>query len=53
MKGLGTVEECAEPIESSTMITGPPNSLTADLHDRMPVILEPGSQRERLVTARY
>jgi putative SOS response-associated peptidase YedK len=31
----------AEPIESFTIITGEPNSLTAALHDRMPVILEP------------
>src|SRR5215468_4212996 len=31
----------AEPIESFTIITGPPNSLVAKLHDRMPVILEP------------
>jgi len=30
-----------EPIESFTIITGPPNSLAAELHDRMPVILEP------------
>jgi len=30
-----------EPIESFTIITGPPNSLVAELHDRMPVILEP------------
>jgi putative SOS response-associated peptidase YedK len=29
------------PIESFTIITGPPNSLVAELHDRMPVILEP------------
>jgi putative SOS response-associated peptidase YedK len=28
-------------IESFTIITGPPNSLVAELHDRMPVILEP------------
>jgi len=31
----------ADPIESFTIITGEPNSLTAALHDRMPVILEP------------
>jgi putative SOS response-associated peptidase YedK len=31
----------AQPIESFTIITGEPNSLTAALHDRMPVILEP------------
>ena len=31
----------AEPVESFTIITGEPNSLTAALHDRMPVILEP------------
>jgi len=31
----------AERIESFTIITGEPNSLTAALHDRMPVILEP------------
>jgi putative SOS response-associated peptidase YedK len=30
-----------EPIETFTIITGQPNSLTAELHDRMPVILEP------------
>jgi putative SOS response-associated peptidase YedK len=29
------------PIESFTIITGEPNSLVADLHDRMPVILDP------------
>jgi len=26
----------AEPIENFTIITGPPNSLAAELHDRMP-----------------
>src|SRR5262249_46131970 len=31
----------AEPIENFTIITEPPNSLAAELHDRMPVILEP------------
>lgn len=30
-----------EPIETFTIITGAPNSLTAELHDCMPVILEP------------
>jgi putative SOS response-associated peptidase YedK len=30
-----------ELIESFTIITGEPNSLVADLHDRMPVILDP------------
>jgi putative SOS response-associated peptidase YedK len=30
-----------EPIETFTIITGAPNSLAAELHDRMPVILEP------------
>jgi putative SOS response-associated peptidase YedK len=29
------------PIESFTIITGEPNSLVADLQDRMPVILDP------------
>ena len=29
------------PIESFTIITGEPNALVADLHDRMPVILDP------------
>jgi putative SOS response-associated peptidase YedK len=31
----------AVPIESFTIITGEPNSLVADLHDRMPAILDP------------
>ncbi len=31
----------AAPIESFTIITGEPNSLVADLHDRMPAILDP------------
>jgi len=31
----------AEPIETFTIITGEPNSLAAELHDRMPVILDP------------
>jgi|SRR5882724_149418 len=30
-----------EPIETCTIITGEPNSLVADLHNRMPVILDP------------
>jgi len=29
------------PIETCTIITGEPNSLLAELHNRMPVILEP------------
>ena len=29
------------PIETFTIITGEPNSLTAELHNRMPVILDP------------
>jgi hypothetical protein len=29
------------PIETFTILTGEPNSLTAELHDRMPVILDP------------
>src|SRR5262249_53979025 len=29
------------PIETFTIITGEPNSLAAELHDRMPVILDP------------
>ena len=29
------------PIETFTIITGEPNSLVADLHNRMPVILDP------------
>jgi putative SOS response-associated peptidase YedK len=36
------------PIESFTIITGPPNSLVAELHDRMPVILEPDHYEEWL-----
>jgi putative SOS response-associated peptidase YedK len=32
----------AEPMLSSTIIVGPPNELVAPIHDRMPVILEPG-----------
>jgi putative SOS response-associated peptidase YedK len=30
----------ADPIETFTIITSEPNSLTTDLHDRMPVILD-------------
>jgi putative SOS response-associated peptidase YedK len=29
------------PIETFTIITGEPNSLTSQIHDRMPVILDP------------
>jgi putative SOS response-associated peptidase YedK len=31
-----------EPIETCTIITGEPNSLAAEIHNRMPVIIEPG-----------
>src|SRR6185295_18060402 len=34
-------EKGEAPIETCTIITGEPNSLVAELHNRMPVILEP------------
>lgn len=33
----------AEPLDSCTILTGPPNELVEPLHDRMPVILQPQS----------
>lgn len=37
-------EVAAEPVRSCTIITTRPNSAVAPLHDRMPVILEPGTE---------
>lgn len=34
-------DESGEEIESFTILTGEPNDLVADVHDRMPVILQP------------
>jgi len=34
-------EKGEAPVETFTIITGEPNSLVADLHNRMPVILDP------------
>jgi len=34
-------EESGDEIESFTILTGEPNELVADVHDRMPVILDP------------
>ena len=39
------------PVETFTIITGAPNALTAELHDRMPVILDPADY-EAWLTAR-
>lgn len=34
-------EETGEALETFTILTGEPNELVADIHDRMPVVLEP------------
>jgi putative SOS response-associated peptidase YedK len=34
-------EPGAEPLRSSSVVTGPPNDVVAPIHDRMPVILPP------------
>jgi len=39
------------PVETFTIITGEPNSLVADLHNRMPVILDPGDYDTWLTAA--
>lgn len=39
------------PVESCTILTCPPNELVARLHDRMPVILPPGSWNRWLDSA--
>jgi putative SOS response-associated peptidase YedK len=39
------------PIETCTIITGEPNSLVAELHNRMPVILEPEDYEAWLLAA--
>ena len=36
-----TDDETGEVVESYTILTGEPNDLVADVHDRMPVILQP------------
>jgi putative SOS response-associated peptidase YedK len=40
-----------EPIETCTILTTTPNSLLADIHDRMPAILQPGDYDLWLDTA--
>jgi putative SOS response-associated peptidase YedK len=37
-----------EPLESCTIVTTAPNPLVAEVHDRMPVILDPASEEEWL-----
>ena len=37
-----------EPLESCTIVTTAPNPLVAEVHDRMPVILDPSSEEEWL-----
>lgn len=37
-----------EPIESCTIVTMPPNALAARVHDRMPLMLDPRTDRERI-----
>jgi len=39
------------PIETFTIITGEPNSLVADLHNQMPVILDPDDYHAWLTAA--
>jgi len=41
--------DCAEPFESFTILTTAPNSLLAEIHDRMPVILPPDAQDQWLM----
>jgi putative SOS response-associated peptidase YedK len=38
----------AGTVESCTIITGPPNALVEPFHDRMPVILDPAHDAERI-----
>ncbi len=44
-------EKAAAPVETFTIITGEPNSLVADIHDRMPVILDPDDYEAWLTAA--
>ena len=36
------------PVESCTVVTMPPNALAARVHDRMPLILDPRTDREQI-----
>jgi len=44
-------DKAEAPVETFTIITGEPNSLVAELHDRMPVILDPDDYEAWLAAA--